>query len=72
MVDNILRGNLKITPRTRQFLSKYKKELRQLADFSRGLDRKRKILQKGSGAFVVPIVASLLTSIIGKLIENNV
>lgn len=72
IVTNLLLGNVKISKATKSSLKKYKTDLRKLANITCCLDTKRKIIQKGSGAFIVPIISSLLASVVGSLISNKI
>ena len=67
IILNMLKGVLKLTPKQKQHLSRYKKEFRTLARKDVSVNKKRKLLvQKGGGGgalatllpFVLPIFLS--------------
>ena len=64
IVWNMLKGVIKLTPKQKQHLSRYKKEFRSLVQKKLSIAKKRKILnQKGSGAglaVLLPLALSLL------------
>ena len=62
---NILRGNVLLTPLQKKSLTKYKKQIRQVADKKTILKRKRQIVQKGG--FLPALLAPLLSSVIAPL-----
>jgi hypothetical protein len=66
---NTLNGNNKICEKTKKCLSKYKKELRCLSCPKRSLTTKRKVIIQ-NGGFIPTLIASILTGVIGKIIEN--
>jgi 3-dehydroquinate synthetase len=64
---NILRGNINISGEQKKKLLKYKHILRKLARKQYSCQQKRKIIQRGGGAFLpllLPVIGSLLASII--------
>lgn len=69
-VKNILVGNVPIHPTSVTRLKPYKKQLHTLALKKVPLYKKRQILQSGGG-FFLPIIATLASSLISKLINNG-
>ena len=67
--QNTLSGNLKLPLHKKRALQKYKNTIRKLASTG-GLKSKRNILVNQSGGFVNVLLGSLLSGVIGKLIEN--
>lgn len=65
---NTLNGNNKIDNKTYNSLKKYKKDLRRLAG-KNSLSAKRSVLVQ-RGGFLPFLIGTVLTGIIGKLIEN--
>jgi hypothetical protein len=66
---NTLNGNHKLTKEDKSKLTKYKSRLRALVNPKISFKNKRKLLiQKG---FIVPLLTSILTSVIGTLISGN-
>lgn len=62
--DNLLCGNIPVTPQQKSKIARHKKVLRQLARRGEALAEKRKAIQQGGGAFI-PILLSVLASAIG-------
>ncbi|MCP4491453.1 MAG: hypothetical protein GY820_29685 [Gammaproteobacteria bacterium] len=58
---NILNGNIKVTPKQKKQLIRFKNQLRALTDKKKTLDEKRQVLiQRGAGlplAILAPIIA---------------
>lgn len=69
IVLNTLRGNHKLTSRTKSELEKYKKELRCISCPKRSLSSKRKVLVQ-KGGFLPILISSLLSGVIGKLLDH--
>jgi hypothetical protein len=66
---NTLNGNNQICNKTKKCLSKYKKELRCLSCPKRSLATKRKVIIQ-NGGFLPTLIATILSGVIGKIIEN--
>jgi len=63
---NVLKGNVRVSPKQKSKLKRHKKALRDLAKKKVSLKRKRQIIQNGSFlapllSAVIPAIASLLT-----------
>lgn len=71
IVFNILRGNHKISKSCKDSLKKYKKQLRNLSEPSHSLKVKRRVLIQQGGAFLPILLSTVLSGIIGKLLEKN-
>lgn len=71
IVYNTLIGKVKLTELEKKRLSRYKTSMRQIIDRSLSLPRKRKILIQNGGGFLGLIIASLLSSAVGKLINRD-
>jgi len=67
---NILNGNHKLTKDEKSNLRKYKNRLRALVNSKISFKRKRKLLNK-KGGFIVPLLTSILSGVMGTLINNN-
>lgn len=67
---NTLKGNIEQTPSSKRKLKKYKNKLRCLACPKRSIINKRKILVQ-EGGFLPILLGSLLSEIIGKLLESH-
>lgn len=67
---NTLSGNNPIDKKTKLKLKKYKKPMRCLVCPKKSLSSKRKLLIQ-QGGFLPTIISSLLTGVIGKLLEKN-
>lgn len=67
VADNILKGNLPLTPKQKVSLKKNKSGLRTLAKKSESLKKKKTVLQKGGflGSLLAPLV-----SVVGPLLSN--
>jgi hypothetical protein len=66
---NTLNGNHKLTIDEKNKLKKYKNRLRALVNPKISFKCKRKLLVQ-KGGFIVPLFASVLSSVIGSLINN--
>lgn len=66
---NTLNGNNKLNNKTKKHLKKYKNEIRCLSCPKRSISSKRKVLIQ-KGGFLPTLIASVLSGIIGKIIEN--
>lgn len=72
IIDNLLRGNIPLTPEQRGKLSRHKQRLRDIASKRVSLKRKRAIIQQ-SGGFIsalIPIAMSLIGGL-GSLIGGS-
>jgi hypothetical protein len=67
---NTLNGNHKLTKEDKSKLTKYKSRLRALVNPIISFKSKRKLLIQ-KGGFIVPLLTSILTSVIGTLISGN-
>jgi len=67
---NTLNGNHKLTQDEKGKLKKYKNRLRTLVNSKIIFKNKRKFLVQ-KGGFIVPLLASVLSGVIGSLINNN-
>ena len=67
---NTLIGNHKLTKEDKCDLSKYKNRLRALANPKISFKSKLKLLIL-KGVFIVPILTSILSGVIGSLISGN-
>jgi hypothetical protein len=67
---NTLNGNNKLCKADKSRLSKYKTRLRALINPTFSLKKKRKLLIQ-KGGFIVPLLTSILTGVIGSIISNN-
>lgn len=69
IVLNTLNGNSPVNKKTKQNLKKYKKEMRCLICPKKSVNSKRKLLIQ-KGGFIPALLASLLTGVVGKILEN--
>lgn len=67
---NTLNGNLELTGGAKNKLKKYKRKLRCIACPKRKLKSKRNILVQ-EGGFLPVLISSLLSSVIGALLEKH-
>jgi len=67
---NTLNGNHKLTKEDKGKLSKYKNRLRALVNLKISFKIKRKLLVQ-KGGFIVPLLTSILSGVIGSLISGN-
>jgi hypothetical protein len=67
---NTLNGNHKLTKDEKGKLSKYKNRLRTLVNPKISFKSKRKFLIQ-KGGFIVPLLTSILSGVIGTLLSNN-
>ena len=71
VIDNILRGTVRLKPKQRTQLLKYKKVLRQLTNKKVKLPAKRKIILNQAGGFLPAILVpalSIAASLLGGLV----
>lgn len=66
---NVLNGNNKINNKTKNNLVRYKKIIRCIACSKRSVQKKRRILIQ-KGGFLPILIGSVLSGIIGSLLEN--
>lgn len=69
IIVNTLHGNNKLSPKAKNSLNKYKKQLRSFAATS-NLKAKKKILIQKGGAFLPIIIGTILSGVISDLINN--
>ena len=67
---NTLNGNHKLTKDEKSKLQKYKGRLRALVSPKISFKNKRKLLIQ-KGGFIVPLLTSILSGVIGALINNS-
>ena len=67
---NTLNGNHKLTRDQKSKLHKYKSRLRALVNPKVSFKNKRKLLIQ-KGGFIVPLLTSILSGVIGALINNS-
>ena len=67
---NTLNGNHKLHKEEKSKLSKYKSRLRALVNPKVTFKRKRKLLIQ-KGGFIVPLLTSIMSGILGTLISND-
>ena len=68
---NKLNGNHILTKDEKSKLSKYKNRLRALVNPKISFKVKRKLLVQ-KGGFIVPLLTSILFSVIGAIVSNNI
>jgi hypothetical protein len=66
---NTLNGNPKLSKEEKGKLNKFKKRLRALVDPKFSFKRKSKLIVQ-KGGFIVPLLTSILSGVIGALINN--
>ena len=71
IVYNVLSGNHKIKNKTKAELKKYKNYLRKLVNPSQSLTVKRKVLVQQGGSFLPFLLSSVLSGIIGKILQQQ-
>lgn len=71
IVFNVLQGIHKVSPAAKQNLEKYKLELRNLSSTSRSLASKRKVLVQKGGAILPILLSTVLSGLIGKILQNG-
>jgi len=69
IVDNVLRGTVKLTPTQRKKLQSYKGQLRKLASKNVAPKEKRKVLVSQKGGFL-PLVLAPALGLIGSLVGD--
>lgn len=67
---NVLKGNVKITPSQKAKLTRYKQQLRKVANRRASLKQRHKIIQ--TGGFLPALLAPLLGSVIAPLAKTIV
>ena len=60
IVDNILAGTVRLTPKQKKQLVRYKRTLRQLIDKKVSVDQKKKIIANQTGGFLPAILGPIL------------
>lgn len=71
IIYNILRGNVKLTPKIQSKLKQYKRKLRCMVCRKRSISSKRKILnQKGGAVFLPLILGSVLSGLAGSIADK--
>lgn len=68
---NTLNGNIKIPVKCKNFLKKYKRTLRGIAITKANLPLKRKLLIQ-RGGFLPVLLGTLLSGIVGQIIEKTI
>lgn len=68
---NTLNGNIKIPIKCRNYLKKYKRTLRRLSFTKANIPSKRKLLIQ-RGGFLPILLGTLLSGILGQIIEKTV
>jgi len=70
---NILRGNIPLSPAQKARLTRYKKELRGVANRKTSQKARKKLLQKGGflGALLTPLISSLAGSVLSGIIGRG-
>ena len=64
-VTNVLRGNVRLKPKERRRLARYKRALRRIMN-AKGIGAKRRhLVQKGGLAFLPALIGPLLGALIG-------
>jgi hypothetical protein len=61
---NVLNGRIKLSPTKKRQLSTHRKAIRLLANPKVGAGRKRKVIAKQKGGFLVPLLAAAIPSAI--------
>lgn len=69
---NILNGNHRIGKKNKENLKKYKSQLRKLTQPNKSLKTKRKVLVQNGGSFLPYLLSTVLSGLIGKLLEQHV
>jgi hypothetical protein len=67
---NTLNWNLKLSTEEKNKLSKYKSKLRAVVNTKINFKSKHKLLIQ-SGGFIVPLLTSVLSGVVGALMNNN-
>lgn len=70
IAHNILNGNVPLNANVKKRLAVYKKELRALGCSKRKLSSKRKLLIQRGGAFIAPLIGSILSGLIGAYLNR--
>lgn len=72
IAQNCLAGNFKLTGKKREYLSKYKRDLRCLSCSKRSVASKRKLLVQKGGAILPVILGSILASAASTLVDKYI
>jgi hypothetical protein len=67
---NTLNGNHKLTKDEKSKMSKYKNRLRALVNPKISFKSKRKLLVQ-NGGFIVPLLTSIMSSVIGAIVSKT-
>lgn len=70
IAHNLLCGNVKLSPKRRRFLEKYKRELRQISCPKRSVALKRKLLIQKGGGFLPVLLGSILSGVVSTLADK--
>lgn len=65
---NLLLGNIPMTQNQKNKLKKYKNKIKILALKKNSISKKRRMLQRGGGAFI-PLLASLAGSLLSSIVQ---
>lgn len=68
VADNTLKGNVKLNPKQKSRLSRYKKVLRRLARRGENWKVKKRVLLQKGGA-IIPLLLPLLGGVLGSLFK---
>ena len=66
---NLLIGNLPMTDAQKRKLSPFKNQIKYLALKRNSISRKKQMLQRGGGHFLIPALASLATTLLSKAFQ---
>lgn len=66
---NTLNGNIKLPIKSKNYLKKYKRTIRQLSSTKTNLPSKRKLLIQ-RGGFLPVLLGTILSGIVGQIIER--
>ena len=66
--DNVIRGNLHLTPEQKQVFKKHKKVILELRTRNIPIDKKRELIIKDGGAFWIALLVSAALSTLGSLL----
>ena len=72
LVKNLIHNpslNIKLNEEQKASLKRHQKLLKKLINRQIDSERKRKILQKGAGGFLLPLVLSLVGPVVSKLLK---
>ena len=66
--ENVLRGNLHLTPEQKRVFKKHKKVILELRTRKIPIDKKRDLIIQDGGAFWIPLLVSAALSALGSLL----